>query len=125
MVSALVLGVAPEQFRPLAFGELQVGVGELVEDVGRDFRAEFLAIACDEPVAEADQVIADVDGGADAVDAVQRFLAVAEGVVVLDVIVDQARLVERLDGEGGALHGVGQLPAGIGRAWPGRPCSAS
>ena len=41
----LVRGVAPEQFRPLAFGQLQVGVGELVEDVGGDIAAEFLAVA--------------------------------------------------------------------------------
>ena len=93
-------------------------VGELVEDVGRDFGAEFLAVAAHEAIAQADQVVADVDGRADAVDAVQRFLAVAERVVVLDVVVNQAGLVEGLDGEGGALHGVGQFPAGIRRAWP-------
>ena len=77
-------------------------------------RAEFLAVAAHEAVAEADEVVADVDGGADAVDAVQRLLAVAEGVVVLDVVVNEAGLVERLDGDGGALHGIGQFPAGVG-----------
>ena len=44
----------------------------------------------------------------DAVLAVQRLLAVAETVVVLDVVVDQRRLVERLDRHGRASHGVGE-----------------
>ena len=86
---------------------------------------EFLAVAADEPVAQADQVVADVDRRADAVDAVQRLLAVAEGVVVLDVVVDERRLVERLDGQGGALDGVGQFPAGRPRASPVPPLRAS
>ena len=60
----LVLGVAPEQFGALALRQLQVGVGEPVEDVGGAVAAEFLALAADEAIAEAEQVIADVDGRA-------------------------------------------------------------
>ena len=71
--------------------------------------AQLLAFAADQAIAQADQVIADVDRRADAVLAVQRLPAVAEGVVVLDVVVDQRRLVERLDGQGGAADGVGQV----------------
>ena len=86
-----------------------MGVGQAVENVGRAVAAEFLALAAHQAIAQADQVIADVDGRADAVLPVQRFLAVAEGVVVLDVVVDQRRLVKRLDGQGRALDRVGQL----------------
>ena len=107
----LLARVAPEQLGPLPLGQLQVGVGELVEDVGGAVAAQLLAFAGHQPVAEADQVVADVDGRADAVLPVQRGPAVAEGVVVLDVVVDQRRLVERLDGQGRALHRVGQLDA--------------
>ena len=120
----LVLGVAPEQFGPLALGQFQVGVGHTVEDVGGAVAAEFLALAADEPIAEAEQVIADVDGGGDAVLTVQRFPAVAEGVVVLNVVVDERRLVERLDGQGGAPDAVGKREA-VGRARAGAPLRAS
>ena len=58
---------APEQFRPLTFGEFRMGVGEAVEDVGGGVGADHLAVLTDEPIAEADEVVADVDGGADAV----------------------------------------------------------
>src|SRR5262249_42260264 len=63
----------------------------------------------------ADQVVADVDRGADAVLAVQRRPAVAGGVVVLDVVVGQRRLVGRLGRQRRAPHTIGQQ-RGVGGA---------
>ena len=61
---------------------------------------ERLRLAADQAIAQADQVVADVDRGRHAVAPVNRFLAVAEGVVVLDVVVNERGLVERLDRHG-------------------------
>ena len=83
-----------------------MGLAHLVQDVRRAVAAELLALAADEAVAQADQVVADVDRRADAILAVQRLAAVAEGVVVLDVVVDQRRFVKRLDGQRRAADGV-------------------
>ena len=75
-----------------------------------------------QPVAEADEVVADVDRGADAVDAVQRFLPVAEGVVVLDVVVNEAGLVEASRWRWPPrFTESGKFPAGLGERAPVRP----
>ncbi len=66
-----------------------------------------LRLAADQPIAQADQVVADVDRRRRAVLAVQRLVAVAELVVVLDVVVDQRRLVKRLDRQRRPLDRVG------------------
>ena len=105
----LVAGIAPEQLGPLAFGQFQVRIRQAVEDVGGAIAAEFLAFAADQAIAQAEQVIADVDGRADAVLAMQRCPAIAEGVVVLDVVVNQRSLVKRLDGQRRAPDAVGQV----------------
>ena len=79
--------------------------------------AELLALAADQPIAQADQIVADVDRRADAVLPVQRLAAVAEGVVVFDVVVNERGLVERLDGQRRALDRIGQVePVGRQRA---------
>ena len=100
--------VAPEQFRPLSFGQFQMRFRQSIEDVGRTVAAQLLAFAADEPITKADEIITHVDRGADAVLPVQRRPAVAKGVVVLDVVVNQGRLVKRFDGQGGAPDRVRQ-----------------
>ena len=96
----LVARIAPQQLGPLAFGEPQVGVGQAIENVGDRVGAERLRLAADQAIAQADQVVADVDGRRRAVLPVDRLFAVAEGVVVLDVVVNERGLVERLDRHG-------------------------
>src|SRR5262249_59279177 len=108
---AFIGGVAPQQLGALAFGQFQVGLCQAVDNFGGDVRPEVLAVAGHDAVAEADEVVADIDGRGGTVLPVPRLAAVAEGVVVLDVVVDQRRLVERLDGQGDALDGVGQADA--------------
>ena len=54
----------------------------------------------DQPVAFAEQVVADVQRDGHAVGFVQGGRAVARGVAVFDVVVDQRGLVEALDGDG-------------------------
>ena len=63
-------------------------------------RAQGARFAGDQPVAQADEEVADVDRLSHAVYAVQRGAAVAELVVVLDVVVDQRGLVQGLDRQG-------------------------
>src|SRR5207249_1436932 len=58
----LVLGIAPEQFGTLPIGQLHMRVGQAIEDVRGTVTAQLLAFAADQAIAEADQVIADVDG---------------------------------------------------------------
>src|SRR5262249_23706648 len=103
----LVARVAPEQLRALAFGQAHVRFGQSIEDVRGAVTAEFLAVAANETIAQADEVVADVDCRADAVAAVQGFPAVAKRVVVLDVVVNEGRLVKRLDGEGNSADRIG------------------
>ena len=98
----LLAGLAPEQLGTLALGELEVGVRQSGQDVGHAVAAEILLPTGDQAIAQADQVIADIDGRAHAVLAVEGRSAIAEGVIVLDVIMDQRRLVKNLDGQGDA-----------------------
>ena len=51
----LVAAVAPHQLGALAFAQLGVCVGQLVEDVGGRVGAQFVDVAADEAVAEADE----------------------------------------------------------------------
>src|SRR5262245_53614399 len=82
-----------------------------MENVRRAVAPQFLAIAAGEAITQADQVVADVDRRADAVPPVQRFPTVAEGVVVLDVIVYQRRLVKRFDCQCNTANRIGQSDA--------------
>jgi hypothetical protein len=60
----------------------------------------------EEAIAFADEQVADVQGHRNAVFGVQRGFAVAFGVAVLDVIVNERGLVEDLDGDGGLFDGI-------------------
>ena len=88
------------QLGPLAPAQLQMGVGELVQDVAATSRAQRGHFPGDQPIAQADQVVAHVDRLGHAVLAVQRRAAVAELVVIFNVVVYQRSLVQSLDRQG-------------------------
>ena len=98
--------IAPKQFRPLPFRQLDVGVRRTVEDVGRHLGTELSRLTTHQPVAQSDQVITDVDGGRGSELSVDRLVAVTILVVILDVIVNEAEVVAHLDrgGTGQRLH---------------------
>ena len=106
---ALVLGIAPEEFGALAFRQFEMGVGQAIQNVRGAIAAEFFALPGDQPIAEAEQIVADVDRRANAILAMQRGTAVAEGVVIFDVVMHQRCLVKRLDRQRRAADAVGQL----------------
>ena len=113
----LLPGVAPDQFGALAFAELGVCPGKLCGYVGGYLGRQGVALRGDQPVAEPDEKVADVDRRGGAVLVVQRGPPVAEGVVVFDVVVYQRGLVEDLDGQRHAFDGVGDLghlPGAVG-----------
>ena len=67
----------------------------------------------DEPIAFADEQVADVQRDSKAVFFVQRFFAVTLGVFILDVVVDQGRLVETFHGNGDLFEILGNRFRGI------------
>lgn len=70
--------------------------GNRVAVVGTDFRS-FCSRGRDQLVSQTDQMVADIDRRPEAVRAVQGFAAVAEQVVVFDVVVNQRCFVKRFD----------------------------
>ncbi len=85
-----------------------MGVGELGRQIGHHVGRKRVALPGHQPITQADQVIAHVDGRRRAVAAVQGGPIVADLVVVLDVVVYQRGLVKNLDGQGNPPHGVRQ-----------------
>ena len=88
----------PQQFRALAAAEFPLSFGGH-SDHFRPSLGRSLA-GGEQPIALANQQIAHVQCHRDPVLLVQRLFAVTERVVVLDVVVDQRRLVEALDRHG-------------------------
>ena len=83
-----------------------MSIGQVVEHVGHDIRAEFPRLTAYQPVAHTDQVVAHVDRGGNAVPPMERVVTVTEGVIILDVVVHQRGLVKDLHGQGHPLHRV-------------------
>ena len=98
----------------LAAAQLHVSGRETLEYIGYDLSAELGDLGSDQPVAEADQVVAYVYRRSDPVYAVEGGLTVAEGVFVFDVVVDQRSLVKHLDGHGEPPDRQGNQAGNIG-----------
>ena len=98
-----------QQFGPLPLGKPHVGLRQPVENVADDVGPQRLRFAADQSIAQADQIVADVDRHGYAEPPMERRLAVAKRVVVFDVVVNERGLVECLDRQGGPLDRVGQL----------------
>ena len=112
------LGLAcPEEFRALAAAEFALAGGGDGDHGGALFGADVRG--GEQAVAFADEEVADIQRDGDAMLGVQRGLAVARGVLVLDVVVDERGLVEAFDGDGDFLQVLGHR--GI-RAGEGTPC---
>ena len=101
--------VAPHKLRPLPLGQSPVGLRQSVDNIHHHLRPQFPGFAAHQTIPHADHVVAHIDGGRRSVLAMHGLLAVAETVVVFDVVVDQRGLMERLDCCGDAFHRVGQL----------------
>ena len=101
----------PAKFRALAATEFALAFAGDAHHLGLLRRAGLAR--GEQAVAFADEQVAHVQRDGGAVFLVQRLLAVAERVVVLDVIVDERGLVEALDGDGGFLDVLGQGLAGV------------
>jgi hypothetical protein len=103
----LVSRVAPQQFGALALGQFRMRLGQAIQDVDGHLGAQRARLAADQPVAHPDQVIAHIDRRRRPVLAVHRRFAVPERIVVLDVVVNQRRFVERLDRHRRPFHASG------------------
>ena len=114
---ALVGGVSPPEFGPLALGQAHVGVGQDRDEVfqGRGLNARQRG---DDPVARAEEVVAGVEGRGDPPLPMERGPAIPHRVVILDVVVDKRRLVEDLDGDRGSAGRVSRRLAGGGQRGP-------
>ena len=79
-----------------------MGVGEDRHQIaqGRGIKA---GQARDDAIAEAEQIITGIDGRRNAVLDMKRRPAVPHQILVLDVVVNERRLVENFDGHGGSL----------------------
>ena len=91
-----------------------MGICQLAEDVACDVGPQSCGILPHEPVTQANHVVADVDCRGQPVPTMQGRLSVTKVVVVFDVVVNQRGLVERLDREGHAPHGIGDLGQMLG-----------
>ena len=101
----------PAEFRALAAAELALAFGGDAQH--RGFLLGARVAGGEQPVAFADQQVADIQRDGHAVLLVQRLLAVARGVVVLDVVVDERGLVEAFHRHGDFAQILGQRRAGL------------
>ena len=113
-LQTLVPRIPPKQFGTLALGQSRVRLGQTIQDVSRHFGAQRARLAAHQPIAHPDQVIAHIDRRRRTVLAVHRRFAVPEQIVVLDVVVNQRRLVERLDRHRRPFHGVRKPSDAVG-----------
>ena len=106
MSAAFVAGVAPQQLGPLPFTELHVRVGQVIDDVGSGSGRHVARLAADQAIAQADQVVADIDGRGHAMPPMQRLMAVTVFIIVLDVVVHERGFVKSFHRHGDSTYGI-------------------
>ena len=77
-----------------------------IENIGNDVGSKLLSIPTYKTIPHSDHVVANVDRRRDTITAMQCLIAIAEGIIVFDIVMHERRLVERLDRHGGAANGV-------------------
>ena len=74
-------------------------IGQTVENVCHDLGSQVFHFAANQPVTHSDQIITHIDRCRGTVFAMQRFLAVAELVIIFHIVVYQRRFVKSFDRE--------------------------
>ena len=92
----------------MAVAQPQVGRGHPIGNVRRHVGPQFASRTSDKAIAQANQVVANVDRRAGSMPTMQGLLAIAVLIVVLDVVMHQRGLVKGLDRHGDLAHRVGK-----------------